>query len=50
VQEKKVFVGTDDGAIELLTVKPSGKNEMSAQSWVNGLHLTVDEGFEQDNG
>ena len=50
VQEKKVFVGTDNGAIELLTVKPSGKNEMSAQSWVNGLHLTVDEGFEQDNG
>lgn len=50
VQDKKVLVGTGDGAIELLTVKPSGKNEMSAQSWANGLHLVSDERFEQENG
>jgi methionyl-tRNA formyltransferase len=50
LQDKKVLVGTGDGSIELLTVKPSGKNQMSAQSWANGLHLSSDEKFEHDNG
>ena len=50
LQDKKVLVGTGDGSIELLTVKPSGKNQMSAQSWANGLHLSSNEKFEHDNG
>jgi len=50
LQDKKVLVGTGDGSVELLKVKPSGKNEMSAQSWANGLHLISDESFERENG
>ena len=50
VQEKKVLVGTGDGAVELLRVKPSGKSEMSAHSWVNGQHLGPDERFERVDG
>lgn len=30
-------VATPDGLVELLTVKPEGKREMSAQDWANGV-------------
>ena len=49
-QGKKVLVGTGNGAIELLLVKPSGKNSMAAQAWVNGQHLLPDERFEREDG
>tara|TARA_Y100000817_G_C16832874_1_gene534319 strand:- start:471 stop:1361 length:891 start_codon:yes stop_codon:yes gene_type:complete len=32
-------VGTGQGAIELISVKPSGRKQMDANSWTNGLHL-----------
>jgi methionyl-tRNA formyltransferase len=49
-QGKKVLVGTGNGAIELLLVKPSGKNSMAAQAWANGQHLLPDERFEREDG
>ena len=50
IQGKKVIVGTGNGSIELLLVKPSGKNSMAAQAWVNGQHLLPDERFEREDG
>ena len=50
LQGKTVLVGTGDGAIELLTVKPAGKSSMSAGAWANGQHLLSNEKFEQFNG
>ena len=50
LQDKKVLVGTSGGSIELLTVKPAGKNSMSAQAWANGLHLVPGERFEREDG
>jgi methionyl-tRNA formyltransferase len=50
LQGKAVLVGTGDGAIELLTVKPAGKSSMSAGAWANGQHLLSNEKFEQFNG
>jgi methionyl-tRNA formyltransferase len=50
LQGKLVLVGTGDGAIELLTVKPAGKGAMSAGAWANGQHLLSNEKFEQFNG
>ena len=50
LQGRSVLVGTGNGAIELLNVKPAGKNAMSAQDWANGQHLLGDEKFEQLNG
>ena len=32
-------VGTGKGTIELISVKPSGRKQMDANSWTNGLHL-----------
>ena len=50
LQGKTVLVGTGDGAIELLTVKPAGKSSMSAGAWANGQHLLSNEKFEWFNG
>jgi len=50
LQGKAVLVGTGDGAIELLTVKPAGKSSMSAGAWANGQHLLSNEKFEWFNG
>ncbi len=36
VKEKRLFVGTGDGIIEILMLKPSGKKEMSAIEFING--------------
>ncbi len=49
-QGKAILVGTGDGAIELITVKPAGKGAMSAQDWANGQHLIANEKFERFNG
>lgn len=37
VVNKKVVVGTADGSLELLRLKPAGKNEMAAGDWARGL-------------
>lgn len=50
ISGKKVLVGTGDGSVELILVKPSGKNSMPAQAWINGQHLLPDESFERNNG
>lgn len=50
IEDRKVLVGTGHGAVELLIVKPSGKNEMSAQAWANGQHLNPLESFERADG
>ena len=36
---KGVVVGTGKGSINLLTVKPEGRKELSARDWINGLRL-----------
>ncbi|MEL4356850.1 MULTISPECIES: methionyl-tRNA formyltransferase [unclassified Luteococcus] len=35
---KQVFVGTGDGAVELLRVQAFGKKEMAAADWARGMH------------
>ena len=46
VDAKKVLVGcAENSAIELLTVTPSGKKEMSAIEWARGARLTGGEYF-----
>ena len=50
LQDKAVLVGTGDGTIELLMIKPAGKSAMSAGAWANGQHLLSHEKFEQFNG
>lgn len=48
--DKRVLVGTGNGAIELLTIKPAGKSAMSAGAWANGQRLLNNEKFEPFNG
>ena len=36
---KGVVVGTGKGSINLITVKPEGRNELPAADWINGLRL-----------
>ena len=36
VYQNKVLVKTSDSFIELITVKPEGKNKMDARSFING--------------
>jgi len=38
--ESSVFVGAVDGAVEILTVIPSGKKEMTASEWARGARLS----------
>jgi methionyl-tRNA formyltransferase len=35
-----VFVGTKEGSVEILTVIPSGKKEMSASEWARGARIS----------
>ena len=35
----QVEVGTGKGSINLITVKPEGRNELPAADWINGLRL-----------
>lgn len=37
VAKRRVFLGCADGALELLSVKPDGKRQMSASDWSAGL-------------
>lgn len=37
LQKKRIVLGCQDGALELLVVKPQGKKEMPVQGWLNGL-------------
>jgi methionyl-tRNA formyltransferase len=47
VSEKRVFVGCGgDSAIELLSVVPAGKKEMSAIDWARGARLLGGENFD----
>lgn len=47
---KSVLVGTGNGSVELITVKPAGKSAMAAHDWANGQHLLANEKFEKSNG
>lgn len=38
-EDGRLFLGTPQGALELLTVQPEGKKPMSASDWGRGLHL-----------
>lgn len=42
LQKKHIFLGLKGRAVELDVVKPENKREMSAQSWIAGLHGTDD--------
>ena len=37
VQAKRVYLGLNDGSVELLEVKPDGKRAMAASAWAAGL-------------
>lgn len=50
LQGKRVLVGTGNGAIELISVKPAGKSAMATHDWANGQHLIANEKFEKPNG
>ncbi|MEN9687823.1 MAG: hypothetical protein RL381_835 [Actinomycetota bacterium] len=39
VIDKKLYVGTGDGAITIEFITPSGKKKMSALDWINGARL-----------
>ena len=39
VRGKQLFMGFDDGAIEILALKPDGKGELSASFYLAGAHL-----------
>jgi methionyl-tRNA formyltransferase len=41
VVESAVCVGTATTAVELVTVKPAGRSEMSGSDWARGLHDSV---------
>jgi len=45
IQDKKLFVGTATFALEIGGVQPSGKAQMAASSWVNGVRLATGERF-----
>ena len=47
VEGQRVIVGCgNNGSIELLTVVPAGKKEMSAADWARGAHLKGGESFD----
>ena len=41
---KKLYVGTADGALELVRVQPAGKKMMDALAWARGLGSSLAEG------
>ena len=45
IEDKRLFVGTATLALEIGGVQPSGKAQMAASSWVNGVRLTTGERF-----
>lgn len=46
IENKKLFVGTSDVAIEVSKVIPAGKKEMTATEWLNGARIAPGETFE----
>ena len=46
IENKKLFAGCDDSAIQILKIVPSGKKEMNASDWLNGARLASGEFFE----
>lgn len=45
VTRRSVLVGTGDGALELLDVRPSGRRDMRAADWARGAGLAPGEGL-----
>ena len=45
IQDKKLFIGTATFALEIGGVQHSGKAQMAASSWVNGVRLATGERF-----
>ena len=39
---KGTHVGTGKGNLDLITVKPEGRKEISAKDWINGIRISVD--------
>jgi methionyl-tRNA formyltransferase len=46
IENRRIFVGCKDSALEILTVLPSGKKEMNSSDWLNGARLVSGEYFE----
>lgn len=38
IENKRVYLGCADGALELVSVKPDGKRQMDASAWAAGIH------------
>ena len=38
IDGKRVFLGTADGSVEVVEVKPDGKRSMAASAWAAGVH------------
>jgi methionyl-tRNA formyltransferase len=45
VSKNVVLVGTSEGAVEIVTVIPQGKNEMKAADWARGARINPGEYF-----
>lgn len=46
VSEGKLLVGTGDGSLELIQLKPGSKKSMASRDWLNGARLQPGEYFE----
>lgn len=45
ISKEGLEVATSEGVLLISRVKPEGKGEMAARDWVNGLKLSIGEGF-----
>lgn len=41
IKDTSFVINTHDGLLEILELKPAGKNQMDAKSWINGSHLDI---------
>jgi len=46
IMDRKLFVGTSDFALEVITLTPAGKSEMLASDWINGARILPGDVFE----
>jgi len=44
--DRKLFVGTSDFPLEVITLTPAGKSEMLASDWINGARILPGDVFE----
>jgi methionyl-tRNA formyltransferase len=44
--DERLIVGCGESSLEILTLKPEGKREMSATEWLRGARLSPDAQFE----